>query len=390
VHIDHGLQPVSGAWSEHCRKTCVALQIPCVVERIEVRPQGEESTEAAARRLRYQRLAAHMQPGDVLLTAHHENDQAETVLLALLRGTGAHGLAAMPALADFGPGRHARPLLEFPRAALASYAKAEGLTWIDDLSNQDPGMSRNFLRAQVLPLLTSRWPAAARTLARAATNSADTAQLLDEIATADLTVCATQKNLSVPALRRFSDARRRNIVRFWIRTNGFYPPSSQHLDQILALVERPPESGAACVDWPGTEVHCYRDELVVRTRTAAPDPHMAFAWELTRALEIPDIGWRLRAVPVTGEGLSQSHLSKTTVTVRLRQGGEIFRLAGHAHHHKLKKLLQEAGVPPWERERLPLIYAGEELAAVGDRWICAPFAAQAGEPGWRIVLEALE
>lgn len=390
IYVDHGLQAASGSWSEHCRATCATLQVPFLAERIDVRMQGEESMEAAARRLRYASLRTHMKPDDVLLTAHHENDQAETVLLALLRGTGSHGLAAMPALADFGAGQHARPLLGFSRAALAAYAMSEGLVWVDDLSNRDQNMSRNFLRTDIFPLLAKRWPAATRMLARAATNSADTVELLDEIAAQDLALCAVEKNLSVSPLRKYSPPRRRNIIRFWIRTNNFYPPSSHHLDQILALVDRPPKSGVACIDWPGAEVHYYRDELVVRARLATPDPKMVLAWELPKSVEIPDIGRRLRATPAKGEGLSQTRLAQAAITVRLRQGGETCRLVGREHHRKLKKLLQEANVPPWERERLPLIYAGDELAAVGDRWICAPFAAQADELSWRIVLEEIQ
>jgi tRNA(Ile)-lysidine synthase len=387
VHVDHGLQAVSGAWSKHCLSVCAALNVPCAIERIEVVCRGEESTEAAARRLRYERLSAHVESGEVLLTAHHENDQAETVLLALLRGTGAHGLAAMPGATAFGKGRHARPLLGFSRAALAAYAAAQGLSWVDDASNADEGMSRNFLRARVLPMLASHWPAATRTLARAAANSADTMQLLDEVASGDMAACERHGNLSVAALRDYSVPRQRNAVRFWIRANGFYPPSSHHLDQILTLIASPPESGVACVDWPKTEVHYYRDELVVRERLPAPNPALAVSWDPSQPVDIPDIGWRVHALAVTGQGLSRARAADAAMTVRLRQGGEICQLAGHAHHHKLKKLLQEAGVPPWERERLPLIYAGDELAAIGDRWVCQPFAAKPDEPGWRIVLE---
>lgn len=389
VHVDHGLQAVSPAWSQHCSEVCAALGVPCTIERIQVVCQGEESVEAAARRLRYERLAAHVAAGDILLTAHHENDQAETVLLALLRGTGAHGLAAMPGVSRFGGGTHARPLLGFSRAAMTAYATEEKLRWVEDASNADEGMSRNFLRSRVMPLLSAHWPAAPRTLARAATNSADTARLLDEIADSDVAVCLHHGKLSATELRKYSVPRRRNIVRFWVRRSGFYPPSSHHLDQILALVAAPPESGAACVDWPGTEIHYYRDELVARERVSPPDPNLTVTWEPSRVIDIPSIGWRVRALAVTGQGLSCARLIGSDLTVRLRQGGEVCQLAGHQHHHKLKKLLQEAGVPPWERERLPLIYVGDELAAIADRWICEPFAAQAGEAGWRIVLEAI-
>lgn len=391
VHVDHGLQPASRAWSEHCVRICANLQVPIAVERIEVRPEGEESIEAAARRLRYERLAVHLRPAEVLLTAHHQDDQAETVLLALLRGAGMHGLAAMPESAEFGVGRRARPLLGFSRSAIAAYVQAQGLSWMEDTSNRDERWSRNFLRAQVLPLLESRWPAAARVLARAAANSAKTATLLDEIAHADMALCRGNNDdasLSLAALRHLSSARQRNLVRYWIRRNGFQAPSARHLDRILDQADRPSRSGHACVDWPDVQVHRYRDRLTIRPRRPESDRGLVLPWQPPQALEIPDIGWRLSAVAEPGAGLSQARVAHVALTLRLRQGGEICQLAGRAHHHKLKKLLQGAGVPPWERERLPLIYADGELAAVGDRWVCAPFAAQPNEPGWRIVLES--
>jgi tRNA(Ile)-lysidine synthase len=391
IHIDHGLQAAAAAWAAHCLETCAALQLHCHIERIDVRRRGEESTEAAARRLRYQALAAHVAADDVLLTAHHEDDQAETVLLQLLRGAGAHGLAAMPALQPFGAGRHARPLLGFSRAALAAYARAQKLSWIDDTSNRDEHMSRNFVRAQVLPLLETRWPAAARTIARAAAHGGDIAAMLDEIGDRDLARCvdARTRELSIDALRTLSVPRQRNLVRHWIRRHGLHAPSAQHLQQILQLARHDTDSGLARVDWPEAEVHRYREALIVRARTPPPDRRMVLPWQPPQAIEVPGTGWRLRAIETVGEGVARARLAQAPVTLRLRQGGERCQLAGHAHRHQLKKLLQEAGVPPWERDRLPLIYAGEALAAIGDRWVCAPFAAQPHEPGWRIVLESV-
>jgi len=391
VHVDHALQACSREWSVHCLQICAALRIACAVERIDVQPEREESLEAAARRLRYERLAAHVAPGEILLTAHHEDDQAETVLLALVRGAGVHGLAAMPETAPFHAGRHARPLLGFSRAAIGAYARARALRWIDDATNHDEHMSRNFLRAQVLPLLEERWPAAARAMARAATHSAEAAHLLDDIAAADLAKCGDAgASLSIVRVSQLTPARQHNLVRYWIRQNGFHAPSAQHLDRILAQVNRPSRTGLACVSWPGTEVRRYRDCLTISTRVPRPDHDLAMPWRPPHAIELPDAGWRLRALATQGDGLSQVRVAQTALTVRLRQGGEVCQLVGREHHHKLKKLLQEAHVPPWERERLPLIFVGEELAAIGDRWVCAPFAAQGGEPAWRIVLEALE
>jgi len=389
VHVDHGLQPASRQWSEHCVQICTALGVACAIERVEVRAKGEESIEAAARRLRYERLAAQLGLGDVLLTAHHEDDQAETVLLALVRGTGVHGLAGMPEITAFGAARQARPLLSFSRAAIEAYARARGLQWIEDTSNRDERMSRNFLRAQAMPLLEQRWPAAVRALARAAAHSAEAAALLDDMAQLDFAICAGDggMSLSIACVSALPAARQRNLVRYWIRQQGFRPPSAQQLDGILRQIAHPSHTGIACVSWPETNVYRYRDQLTISRPTPRPDSRMVLPWQPPQVVDVPGTGWRLRAVTAQGEGLAQARIAGTTITLRLRQGGEVCQLRGRAHHHRLKKLLQEAGVPPWERERVPLIYAGDALAAIGDRWVCAPFAAAADEPGWRIVLE---
>jgi tRNA(Ile)-lysidine synthase len=386
VHVDHGLQPASAAWAEHCRAVCEALGVPCLVERIAVRRTRGDSTESAARRIRYAVLAGHVGPREVLLTAHHRDDQAETVLLQLLRGAGPHGLAAMPSVAPFGAGRHARPLLAFRRQALAAYARREGLRWIEDTSNVDLGIARNFIRHRVLPLLEAHRPGAVEALARAAANAAEAAALLDGIAETDLASCESGPALKVSGLNALPLPRRRNLLRYWIRRRGFRAPPSAILEQVLDQSGRETRSGLAAVRWPGGEVRRYRGEITVHVPEAAPDPRLDLPWVPPAPLDIPGIG-RLRAAAATGEGLSQARLAGKALRVRLRRGGESCRLPGKAHRHKLKKLLQERGLPPWERRRLPLIYAGEELAAVGDLWVCEPYAARPGEPGWRLVLE---
>jgi len=265
VHVDHGLQPASAAWARQAEKFCEDLNVPCAVERIlvtdtEIRRQG---LEAAARQARYACLARHVGVGEVLLTAHHVDDQAETMLLQLLRGSGTHGLAAMPEITPFSAARLARPLLGFTRAQLADYAEREKLQWVDDPSNHDPRFSRNYLRHQVFPLLDARWPGAARQIARAAALSAEAAGLLDAVADADWQAsrAGNSSALSVTALRQLAPPRQRNLVRYWLRQQGFQAPSAVHLDHILAQTEREPRTRHAVVRWPEAEVHRYRDEL---------------------------------------------------------------------------------------------------------------------------------
>ncbi len=391
IHIDHGLQPVSAEWGRHCAHVCTALDVPFVVERIRVEGIAEEGLEAAARRARYAALAAALAPGDILLTAHHCDDQAETVLLQLLRGAGIAGLAAMPAQTAFGPGQIVRPLLGFSRAALHAYAREQQLAWIEDPSNRESHLRRSFLRTEILPRLARHWPAHAGLLARTARHAAEAMELLDEVAETDLAACRqavahSPQALSIKALLALSTARQRNLLRYWLRRQGFLAPATAQLEEVLAQVQTAPRSQRARVCWPGTEVWRYRDLLVAMPAQHAPDPALDVVWDRRALLDLPGIG-RLRAVPIRGQGLSCARLNGKALHVRLRSGGETLLLAGRVHHHTLKKLLQAEGVPPWLRARLPLFYVDHELAAVADRWVCAPFLAGDGEAGLKIVWE---
>ncbi len=401
VHLDHGLQPESAEWSRHCRQVCARLDVPCQAERLEVRPVRGEGLEAAAREARYAALMRHLQPGDVLVTGHQQDDQAETVLLQLLRGTGVRGLAGMPALAQFGHGRIARPLLGFSRVSLRTYALAEGLIWVEDLSNQDPAYRRNRLRQQLIPLLEVTWPRARPVLARSAIHAAETANLLDEVGEQDLAHCLAPHStgpggdnrrlrpppLSVSTLGALSRARRRNVLRYWLRTRGLRAPSAAHLEEIDVQITRPPRSHQARIAWPQAEVRRYRDELHVMAPVVGVARDLTLSWDLTGPLVIPGTGLRLRPLETVGHGIARARLGQQAVQVRLRRGGETCRLPGRAHHQKLKKLLQACGIEPWLRERVPLVYVGEDLAAVADLWVCEPYAARAQESGVALVWE---
>jgi tRNA(Ile)-lysidine synthase len=388
LHVDHGLQPASADWARFAEQACARLDVPCTVERIHVADVGGHGLEAAARHARYASLARHVASGEVLLTAHHGDDQAETVLLQLLRGAGIHGLAGMREMTVFSAGRMARPLLGFSRAQLAGYAQREKLHWIEDASNRDPRFARNYLRHRVFPLLQERWPGAARQMARSAGLAAEAAELVDFLAESDWHSCRVENGLalSVTALRRLSRPRQRNLVRYWLRAQGFQAPSALHLAHILAQVAHEPRTRQAVIRWPEAEVCRYRDVIVALRPRTETDSALRIPWNPALPLTIPGVGL-LRAVAAQGDGLSRERIGQLPLTVGLRQGGETCRLPGRAHSHKLKKILQEAGVPPWERSRLPLVYVDGELAAIGDRWVCEPYAARAGEAGWKLRLE---
>lgn len=390
IHIDHGLQSASAEWADHCDRICSALGVPLEVRRVEVTGLADDGLEAAARRARYAALAESLAPTDYLLTAQHRDDQAETLLLQLLRGAGVAGLAAMPFRTALGQGTHLRPLLEFDRAALAIYAREKGLVWIDDPSNRDLQRRRNYLRHEILPRLQGVWPDAVNRLAYSAAHMAEASTLLNSLASNDLAHCQLPDRqhaeaLSARALAGLPDARQRNALRHWLRNQGVLPPGIQQLDAIQAQIQAKPRSSHACVSWGNVEIWRYRDQLVAIPRLPSPTDSLDATWDLVSPLFLPGIGC-LRAEAVHGQGLDRKRLPPS-LHVRTRHGGEVIRLIGRRHHHAIKKLLQSAGVPPWRRKRLPMLYAGEELVAVADLWVAADFAAGRDAPGTGIVWE---
>ncbi|MBL8251723.1 MAG: tRNA lysidine(34) synthetase TilS [Candidatus Competibacter sp.] len=393
LYVDHGLQAASADWGRHCARVCQALDVPFQAVSVAAGPSDGASPEAAARRARYAALAAALDADAALLTAHHRDDQAETLLLQLLRGAGPRGLAAMPASARLGPGLLLRPLLDVDRADLVAYARAHRLRWIEDCSNADPAFDRNYLRHRVLPLLIERWPATARNLARSARLCAETADWLDAEAEADLARTATERAdaLHLSALRALPEIRQRNLVRHWLRRLGLPVPDHRQLrhilrDSLTAGRDRQPR-----VRWAGAETRRYRDRLYAMPPLPPHDAGRTLIWRVRAdgwpALELPGVG-RLRMQATLGAGLGENALSGGELTVRFRAGGERFQPVGRRHGQELKKLLREAGIPPWERDRLPLLFGSGSLLAVVGFGVGSRYATEAGETGWEPVLDS--
>lgn len=363
VHINHGLHPDAAHWTAHCRQVCRDWHIRLQVVEVNARGQPGESPEAAARQARYAAFRELLEPGDYLLTAQHRDDQAETLLLQLLRGGGPAGLAAMPAIMPFADGHLVRPLLSFDRQALQAYAEAEGLMWIEDGSNASLEFDRNYLRHKVLPVLRPRWPAYPKTLSRVAGHQAEAAALLAEIAEDGFAIATGSYpgTLSVSRLQEISGSRRRNIIRHWLRKQALDLPSEAVLHQIMTMLDAAPDRRPAVV-WGHTEVRRYRDDIFfLRFPPEAHDANRAYPWPPDTTLALPELGLVLNRRELEKQGIV---LPSAGLEIRFRRGGERIMLAGRRHSHSLKKLLQERGVPPWLRERLPLIYAGERLVAV--------------------------
>jgi tRNA(Ile)-lysidine synthase len=390
IHVHHGLHADADRWAEACEARCRDLGVPLEVAEVDARAAPGESPEARARELRYRALAERLAPGEVLLTAQHADDQLETVLIQLLRGAGPAGLAAMPADTAFGAGRHQRPLLGFTRASLAAWARAEGLAdWVEDPANRAPQFSRNHLRHEVLPAVRTHWPGAAAAVSRAARHCAEAAGLLDELAALDAAACVDGEALSLAAMRALSPARRRNLVRWQCRCLGLPVPDERRLGTLLeqlfdAAGDRHPE-----VRWPGVSAQRHADRLWLLPESALQPVPAALDWPDPRVpLELGAGLGRLSLQPSQpGGGLRAEALAAGPWRVAFRAGGERLELPGRSGSRALKKLMNEAGVPPWLRPRMPLVEIGGTLAAVGDLWVAVAWSAPPEHKGWRVAWE---
>lgn len=371
LHVHHGLLPQADAWAEHCRAVCQRRGVPFEAIHVRVERKGQ-GLEAAARHARYAALAVRVGPDDVLLTAQHRNDQAETFLLQLMRGAGPIGLSGMPAVTICGQGRLMRPLLEVERDAIQAYAVAQGLSWIEDPSNRDPRLDRAWLRERMLPLLLERWPALVPVMARNAEAQAEAAGLLRQQALADGAADACQ---SVRKLLALSTERRRNVLRFWLDNRGLRSPGREALLRVESEVLAARADASPCLHWPEGEIRRYRDQLYAMS----PLPEVQafeYEWSCAAPLSLP------AGTLATNSGADHAiRISSRPLRVSSVAGGERIRPAGHAHHRTLKQLFQGAAVPVWVRERVPLLWFGRELIAVGDRWIAEGWQVRKGESG---------
>lgn len=381
IHVNHNLQPKAAAWGEHCRRLCEGLGVPLELRSVKVDAASGQGLEAAARDARYGVFRDLMEPGDMLLLAQHADDQLETFLLQALRGAGVRGLSAMPECVAWEEGYLARPLLKEHRSELEAWARAQSLSWIEDPSNADTTLDRNYLRHEVLPRLKARWPAAADTVSRAAAHCAEAEATLSALAAEDWQRLGSGISLPVSALDELSEARARHLLRHWLGLRGLPLPPSIKLTEIL-LQARAGEDRNPCVDWQGAEVRRYGGQL----HALSPLPPVPQEFRL-RPGHFTELGRGLGAlglVPVAGEGIRAALCGPEGLRIAFREGGESCRPAGRAHGRPLKKWLQEMQVLPWLRERLPLVYADQELLAVAGLFSCEPYVAGPGEAGLRI------
>lgn len=367
VHVDHGLHPESGTWAKRCAAIASSLDVDFRSARVDVVVDGAGGPEAAARDARYEAFLSIVEEGDCLLSGHHEDDQAETLLLNLMRGSGPAGLAGIGARNAFGRGLLLRPMLGISSSAIEDYARRHELAWIDDPSNVDTRFDRNFLREEIIPQLAARWPAASERLRRSATLAGEAAALLNDLADIDILACGCPSRLDTTAIRPLSAARQRNLLRRAIRRCGLPSPPATRLEQAVTELISAREDAQPLVRWSGGELRRYRNEIFVLPQ--APDPEA-----LTGDLQLNPGGTASLGRSMGTLYLRESEtggidptLAKAGLLVRYREGGEEIRMGGRTR--KLKKLMQEAGVLPWMRDRIPLLLADGDLVAVGDLWV---------------------
>jgi tRNA(Ile)-lysidine synthase len=420
LHVDHGLRSASKQWATHCRKLARDLHVPFKVLTTKVeRPHGT-SLEAAARDARYRLLANALHPGEILLTAHHSDDQLETVLLQLLRGSGLPGISAMPALAPFAQGQLARPLLSRSRAELETWVREKGLTWVEDDTNVDEAFDRNYLRLRVLPLIRARWPGAPTAVARSARHAAEAQTLLDTLARADIDRASYGESLSIKSLRALPPDRLRNALRFWITRAGYLAPDTKRLEEITGpLLDARPDANPF-VEWgegqgsaraqrhgdlfsvgprspraasrssshasePPVTDRARRRTATAATRaahtpsaaaptdsprtravhaSASPSVALAWSWHDSPVLDLPDDLGKLELQPDARGPLDLDALPHP-LTIRWRRGGERLFPRRGGPRRSLKNLLQESHVPLSDRPRLPLLFSAAPAVAAG-------------------------
>ena len=379
IHIHHGLSAHADAWARFCVELCAARAVPLLERRVDVARGARKSVEAEARRSRYAALsAAAIESGiQAVLLAHHQDDQAETVLLQLLRGAGPHGLAAMPIARTDATGiLWLRPLLDVPRAVINAYIEARGLPFVDDDSNTDVRYARNALREQVIPALAKMAPGYPATVARAAQLEAEAAALIDDLAAIDAKSACDGTTLSREALCSMPPHRGRNLLRWFLRQRGLPPPSARRLDAMYAQLKDARIDGHTRLSHAGFELGIHRARIVVHR---SPPPPFNLRWDGEVTLVLPH--GTLRFVPVHGRGIAAAHLAGPDVVIRSRRGGERMQLSADRPARAVKSLLREAGIPEWTRHGLPLVWCGEALAAIPGVGVDQRFAAAESAAG---------
>lgn len=381
LHVNHQLQADAARWAAEAVHVCAALGVLCTVRTVEVTGRKRLGTEAAARVARYAAFREELNEGEVLLLAHHADDQAETVLLQLLRGAGLEGLMGMAASLPLGRGRLARPLLDVPGDAIEAFARTRNIPYIVDPSNADTRYRRNFLRLEIMPRLRRHWPRAGLAIARSA-RQLQRAHAVWQADRSGLSCARGDGALWLGAWRALDAPQALHALRQWIRQQQGPVLSERSLLALAAALHEEPRSRQQRIALEGGVVRRYRDHAWWG-EAAGEAPGGSRDWEPPAPFDWPEAGLHWSVRETVGMGLAQERLRGHRLSVRFREAGARAFIGGRGHR-PVKKLLQELGVPPWRRAQLPLLWDGENLVAVAGIWIAPAYRARDGEPGWLI------
>ncbi|CAM8353342.1 tRNA lysidine(34) synthetase TilS [Candidatus Methylopumilus universalis] len=385
-HVHHGLSKNADKWVKFCEKLCTKLSVPLDIHHIKLPQKKSLGIEGEARQLRYEKLL--QTKTDLVVLAHHEDDQAETFLLQLIRGAGVKGLSSM---APFDATRRLwRPLLNASRIDIERYAKKHKLKWIEDESNQNIDFDRNFIRSEVLPILKNRFNHIIKVISRSASHLAEAQHLLDDLAKIDLKKSLKSNNykhkLKVKAFDKLSSARAKNALRFWLEINDQMMPSKDLLDELLRQVLTAKKDAKLKIQLSKEfEIRRYKDEVYIVPNNQKIQKNYEIIWAGESEIILPN-GQKLTFKKVKGRGINLKFLDHQKLKIRNRQGGEFFKPDSKRPTKKIKQLLQESDFPPWERDFLPLFFVGDDLAFVPNFGIDMKFQTKAKELGLEVIL----
>jgi len=379
VHINHGLSTNAAAWEKHCQRFCKQYKILFISHSIQIEQRA--NLEETARLARHAIFSSYMKPGTVVLLAHHQDDQAETLLLQLFRGAGIDGLSAMPLTAKRGDAEVIRPLLHLSRKSLESYARTHDLSWVEDESNQQLDYSRNYIRHVVMPAIQKNWPAVTSNIARSAEHCQQARQNLEELAQLDAgRGDLNQPTLSIDELVHLPPHRMSNVLRCWLRNNNIRMPSSETFKRLIDELIQAKEDALPLVQWGEVEIRRYQQTLYIRSSDDEPlsdsIPWVNFPEPLVLG---HGLGYLVALQSEKGLLLPGE---KAEMVIKFRQGGEVFKWRGQSK--QLKKCFQQWQVPPWQRDRVPLIYINSELAMVVGYAVADIFYGEQSESAWVI------
>jgi len=385
-HVHHGLSKNADKWVKFCETLCAQLSVPLDINYVKLPQKKSLGIEGEARQLRYEKL--FQAKTDLVVLAHHEDDQAETFLLQLMRGAGVKGLSSM---ARFDEHRHLwRPLLNASRIDIKSYAKQHQLRWIEDESNQNTDFDRNFIRLKILPILKNRFSHIIKVISRSSSHLAEAQYLLDDLAKIDLKSCLKsnqyKRKLQVKILNKLSLYRAKNVLRYWLELNDQMMPSKDLLDELLRQVLTAKKDAKLKIQLSKEfEIRRYKEEIYIVPKKQITQKNYEIFWHGESEILLPG-GYQLRFKKVKGRGISLSKIKNEKLSISNRKGGESFKPDYKRPTKKIKQLLQESDLPPWDRENLPLIFVGNDLICVPGFGVDIKFQTKSNEVGLEVIL----